>query len=259
MVTTAPPAVNIPVKRLADILKSHAGDERWAEMMTRDGRNRAMLIAAPEGTPPDPHLHPDFNEFWILLGGQTYYQIGQYEAFTAGFGDIVIAPCGFRHDIQAVGEGLAMRLVVGPPWSNHDIKGIPPSRLLPLPDEPPPNLVLTRFESMLERHGTDTAWGEEVLLDQRNRINFIHSLPGDSNNPHWHPNFDEWWVVLKGELEWEVGVKEPFRAGRGDVVFVPAGYRHEIRTVGDESAVRLAVTDPEAVHIYDGEQPAPFE
>ena len=260
MVIAAPPVVNQPVTHLSDLRVLHEGEERWGELLTKDGRNRALLITAAPDAPPDPHIHPDFNEFWIMLDGETESQIGQYEPFKAKWGDVVIAPCGFRHDIRSTGRGpWNMRLVVGPQWSNHDIKGIEPSKLYPMPDADPPNLIHTSYEKMLERHGTATNWGEEVVLDQRNRVNFIHSLPGASNNPHWHPDFDEWWVVLKGELEWHVGKKEPFRAGSGDVVFVEKGYRHEIITVSDESAVRLAVTNRAGIHIFDGEEPAPKE
>ena len=252
--------VNQPVARLADSVGRNEGKGGWSEKLILDGRNRAAIISTLPGMPGDPHLHPDFNEFWIMLDGETEYQIGQYEPFKAKWGDVVIAPCGFRHDIRSTGRGpWNMRLVVGPQWSNHDIKGIEPSKLYPMPDADPPNLIHTSYEKMLERHGTATNWGEEVVLDQRNRVNFIHSLPGASNNPHWHPDFDEWWVVLKGELEWHVGKKEPFRAGSGDVVFVEKGYRHEIITVSDESAVRLAVTNRAGIHIFDGEEPAPKE
>lgn len=260
MVIVASPIVNQEITRLADLRAANDGKEGWNHLLNKDGRNRALLISANPGAPPDPHIHSDFNEFWIMLDGETEYQIGQYEPFTAKWGDVVIAPAGYRHDIRSIGTGpWNMRLVVGPQWSNHDIKGIEPSKFIPLPHAEPANLIHTSYEWMLARHGTGTNWGEEVVLDQRNRVNFIHSIPGSSNNPHWHPDFDEWWVVLKGELEWRVGKKDPFRAGPGDVVFVEKGYRHEIVTVSDESAVRLAVTNRAGVHIYDGDDPAPKE
>jgi len=250
---------NLTVTRHAEIMGRHPAGSRWAEVPITDGRNRAVWISGPPGTPPDPHIHPDFNEFWIILDGMTRYQIGQYEPIDALWGDIMIAPAGYAHDIRPIKGVQAIRIGITHPDGNHDIKGIEPSKLYPMPDADPPNLIHTSYEKMLERHGTATNWGEEVVLDQRNRVNFIHSLPGASNNPHWHPDFDEWWVVLKGELEWHVGKKEPFRAGSGDVVFVEKGYRHEIITVSDESAVRLAVTNRAGIHIFDGEEPAPKE
>lgn len=88
------------------------------------------------------------------------------------------------------------------------------------------------------------------MLDQRNRVNIIHTLPGSTNRPHWHPDMDEWWFVAKGEVEWTVGNDAPFVAKRGDMVFVEAGRAHAIRTVGEESSIRYAVTSPDVVHYY---------
>lgn len=244
------PASNQPVAHLPDILARH-GEERWMDVLIVDGRNRAGLICSPEGTPGDPHLHPDFNEWWVILGGETTFQVGEYEPIVARFGDIVIAPAGYRHDIRPSRGQQCLRLVVGPPWSNHDLKGVPPSRTIPHPTGlKPPNLVHTPLEWMIERNGTEKDWAELVLLDQRNRANMIHQRPRGTNRAHWHPNCWEWWVVLKGELEWRVGKRSPFRATRGDIVYVEAGLAHEIVTVGDESSIRLAVTNPDIIHYF---------
>ena len=80
-----------------------------------------------------------------------------------------------------------------------------------------------------------------------------------SNNAHWHPDFNEWWTILKGELTWKVGENRPLIEVReGDIVFVPEGMRHHISTVGDETSLRLAVTNTEGVHIYtDDDEAAP--
>ncbi|MCH8102644.1 MAG: hypothetical protein IIB28_05765, partial [Chloroflexi bacterium] len=94
MATRTAPATNQHVARLSEILARHEDDDRWSEKLILDGRNRAALISSVAGTPGDPHLHPDFNEWWLGLGGQTSWQIGEYEPVIAKFGDIVIAPCG---------------------------------------------------------------------------------------------------------------------------------------------------------------------
>ncbi|MEX0762203.1 MAG: cupin domain-containing protein [Dehalococcoidia bacterium] len=242
--------INLPVTHLDDVLERHS-EPRWSEKLIRDGRNRAALICSPEGAPPDPHLHPDFNEWWVILGGEITYQVGEYEPFVARDGDIVIAPCGQRHDIRPTAGGRVLRLVVGPEHSNHDLKGVPPSRLLPFHEGlEPPNLIHTPMAWMLERHGVDKAWSEEVVLDDRNRANMIHNMPGETNRPHWHPDMDEWWVVLKGELTWKIGDREPVVARKGDLVFAGAGYLHEIKTIGNESSIRLAVTTPDVRHVF---------
>lgn len=223
-----------------------------------DGRNRAGAISSPAGGPSDPHLHADFHEWWIIMKGEVGYEIGEYEQVIGKFGDIVLAPCGYRHDIKPHKGDQCIRLVVGFEDSNHDLKGLPHPRTLPIPtDWVPPNMIHTSLDWMIERHGLDSNWAEEVLLDQRNRVNMIHTLPGSTNRPHWHPDMDEWWFVAKGEVEWKVGGDEPFVAKRGDIVFVGAGYSHAIRTVGDESSIRYAVTSPDVIHHFLDDPDAP--
>lgn len=241
---------------LPDIMAAHP-EERWSEKVAMDGRNRIAMISSPAGTPGDPHLHPDFNEWWVILNGEVEYVIGEHEPFVAKFGDIVIAPCGYRHDIRSFKGDNCIRVVVGPEHSNHDLKGVPPVREVPLDDLAPPNRIHTPLDYMIARHGTDKSWGEQVVLDQRNRANMIHQMPGSGNRPHWHPDMDEWWVVLKGEVEWRAGNDAPFRAKRGDIAFVEAGKSHAIDTVGDESSIRLAVTTPDVIHYYLDDPSAP--
>ena len=67
------------------------------------------------------------------------------------------------------------------------------------------------------------------------------------------------WTILKGELTWKIGEDRPmYNVKEGDIIFVPKGMRHHISTVGDETSLRLAVTTPEALHIYtDDDDAAP--
>ncbi|MGH2542095.1 MAG: cupin domain-containing protein, partial [Ardenticatenaceae bacterium] len=76
---------------------------------------------------------------------------------------------------------------------------------------------------------------------------------------HWHPDFDEWWTILKGELTWNLGEKRPlYEVKEGDIMFVPRGLRHLITCVGSESSLRLAITNSESLHIYtDSDEAAP--
>ena len=85
-------------------------------------------------------------------------------------------------------------------------------------------------------------WYERVLNDGRNVAGLICDAPGSTNDAHFHPDFNEWWVVLQGELEFEIGDYPVVRAARGDVVRSPVGTRHLIRTVGSEQSVRLHVS-----------------
>ena len=222
-------------------------DERgsWYEVVVMDGRNRVGLICALPGTPPDPHIHPDYNEWWINLGGTTQWQIGQYEPLLAEWGDIVIAPAGYCHDIRSRGTGIARRLHVSTPNSNHDIRGVAPTRFVPIDyDLPMPNLLHTRFSDLLNKNGRESEWSQVVVRDSRNTAEIISRLPGTVSEERT-PSRDEWWVVLAGEAV----VRTPdgdIDTMEGDIVVAEPGTTYTVATIGDTPSVLILVTDTNA-------------
>jgi mannose-6-phosphate isomerase-like protein (cupin superfamily) len=79
----------------------------------------------------------------------------------------------------------------------------------------------------------------------------LHTRVADVvNRPHWHREFDEWWVVLGGRLEWELTGGVVVQATKDDIVWVPRGTVHHIRNVGEELSLRLAVAMPPAMHYF---------
>ncbi len=217
----------------------------WYEVVVSDGRNRVGLICALPGTPPDPHIHPDYNEWWINLGGTTQWQIGQYEPLLAERGDIVIAPAGYCHDIRSKGTDLARRLHVSTPNSNHDIRGVSPTRFVPIDyDLPMPNLLHTRFADLRERNGCDATWSQVIVQDSRNTAMIISQLPGTVSEERT-PSRDEWWVMLVGGAV----VRTPdgeIDTAEGDIVLAEPGTRYTVATSGDTPSVRILVTDTNA-------------
>jgi quercetin dioxygenase-like cupin family protein len=244
--------------RISDIVARH-GEPPWSEWLFTDGRNNVSLICNAPGQENDAHVHSDFNECWIVLQGEFIWEIGDYPQIIARVGDMVICPRRLRHSIKTVGTESSLRLAISKPDSNHDNKGERSNILKPAPDQSqPPNLLLNSRAAMLERSG-EPPWSTKLLHDDRNIATLIANSPGMSNNAHWHPGFSEWWVILKGELTWEVGENRPLiEAKDGDIVFVPEGMRHHISTVGDETSLRLPFTNTEQVHIWtDDDEAAP--
>ena len=231
--------------RTKDLAAERDESGSWYEVVVMDGRNRVGLICALPGTPPDPHIHPDYNEWWINLGGTTQWQIGQYEPLLAEWGDIVIAPAGYCHDIRSKGTGLARRLHVSTPNSNHDIRGVSPTRFVPIDyDLPMPNLLHTRFADLRESNGHDAAWSQVVVRDSRNTAEIISQLPGTVSDERT-PTRDEWWVMLAGEAV----VHTPdgdLHTTEGDIVVAEPGTTYTVETTGDTLSVRILVTDTNA-------------
>ena len=112
-----------------------------------------------------------------------------------------------------------------------------------------PNVLLTRVGDLAAQLGPG-AWAKRIIADERQLVTLISSPPGTGNRPHWHRDFDEWWVVLGGRLEWELTGGTKLEAAKDDIVWVPRGTVHHIRTAWSERSLRLAVAMPPAAHYF---------
>jgi mannose-6-phosphate isomerase-like protein (cupin superfamily) len=231
----------IQFTRINELQAEQDAGGSWYEVVVMDGRNRVGLICALPGTPPDPHIHADYNEWWINVGGTTQWQIGQYEPLLAEWGDIVIAPAGYSHDIRSKGTGHARRLHVSTPNSNHDIHGVSPTRFVPIDyDLPMPNLLHTRFKDLREKNGMDAAWSEVVVQDNRNTATMIQELPGSVSDERT-PSRDEWWVMLGGTATMQTA-GATIEMVEGDIVVAEPGTAYSVKTTGDKPSIRILVT-----------------
>jgi len=113
-----------------------------------------------------------------------------------------------------------------------------------------PNMLHTRVADVVARMGPPP-WSVRLIQDERNLVTLIANGPGTGNRPHWHKDFDEWWVIMAGRLRWELTGGTAFEAGANDLVWVPRGTVHHIQNVGDDLSLRLAVAMPPAVHYYE--------
>ena len=236
----------IQLTNIGDVESSHHINSPWSEVLISDGRNRVSLISGPPGTPPDPHLHPDYNEWWINIGGITQWQVGQYEKLQAEFGDVVIAPAGYSHDIRPKGKTNALRLAVSSPNSNHDIHGVSPSRWVPIDyNLKPPNLLHTKLNSLIEDNQAKSHWSQTVVSDNRNSaeiVKFGKSTTKTNNNPI----SDEWWVIFKGNLE--LSIKEddyslPLK--EKDIVLIESGTSYSLSPLNGSETIAISVKGPE--------------
>src|SRR2546430_7580285 len=66
-----------------------------------------------------------------------------------------------------------------------------------------PNVLLAHVSEVVAQMGPPP-WSKRIIADERQLVTLIASAPGGGNRPHWHREFDEWWVVLAGRLQWEL-------------------------------------------------------
>jgi len=94
-------------------------------------------------------------------------------------------------------------------------------------------------------------WGVRVAITDHVVGTLICQAPGHPNDRHYHIR-DEWWIVLEGEIDWEIeGEPERVHARAGDFIFVPKGKFHHIHVVGDRPAIRLAISFPGEPHRHE--------
>ncbi len=116
--------------RTSDLLAS--SDQRRFTVI-EDAINTVYLIRVPPGDVSKAHWHFDFDEWWVIGGGELVFEVGEGRpSLHASPGDIVFTPRGFRHQITTVGRVESLRLPVTNPGNVHiwtdDDTGAPPPR-----------------------------------------------------------------------------------------------------------------------------------
>jgi mannose-6-phosphate isomerase-like protein (cupin superfamily) len=93
-------------------------------------------------------------------------------------------------------------------------------------------------------------WSEKLVVNDQIVGTLICQPSGHQTDRHYHL-VDEWWVVLEGEIDWEIEGADVVRACAGDVVYAPAMHYHHIRPTGTGLSIRLAITPPGEYHRHD--------
>jgi len=110
-----------------------------------------------------------------------------------------------------------------------------------------------RLDDILAGRDLDKPWSEALILSDDVQAFFILHPPGTPNDTHYHEH-DEWWVVMRGEINWHIeGEAEPIRARAGDFVLCPKFRNHHLEPVGSEPSVRIAINTRGEFHHYDRE------
>ena len=113
-----------------------------------------------------------------------------------------------------------------------------------------PNSLHMRIADVVAKAGPPP-WSVRLIADERNLVTLIANPPGTGNRPHWHKDFDEWWVIMAGHLKWELTGGTVIEAAKDEIVWVPRGTVHHIQNVGDEMSLRMAIAMPPAVHYFN--------
>ena len=110
------------------------------------------------------------------------------------------------------------------------------------------NKEIVSVPEIIKENGKSSR-SHRLVNTENNSATLISQMPGEGNRRHYHPNWNEWWYIVGGEWEWEIE-GEIKRVKKDDVVFIEKNRLHKITAVGDEPAIRLAVSREDVEHIY---------
>jgi CMP-N-acetylneuraminic acid synthetase/quercetin dioxygenase-like cupin family protein len=111
------------------------------------------------------------------------------------------------------------------------------------------NEMLTSTKQLTETQST-ASWSKRVINTAGYSATLISQKPGQGNRNHYHPDRDEWWVVMRGEIDWTISDNRVLHGKEGDIVFIPKGEPHKITVVGTEPAIRLAISVDDMEHVF---------
>ena len=126
---TQPP--NMLITRTGDLLAS-SNQRRFT--IIEDDLNTMYLIREQLGDVSNAHWHFDFDEWWVIGGGEMLFEVGQGRPkLHAQGGDIIFTQRGFRHQIATIGDGVSLRIPVTTAdnvhiWTDDDSSAPPPRK-----------------------------------------------------------------------------------------------------------------------------------
>jgi CMP-N-acetylneuraminic acid synthetase/quercetin dioxygenase-like cupin family protein len=115
------------------------------------------------------------------------------------------------------------------------------------------NQKIVNLQDILRKNSETSSWCHRVINSENNSATLIAQMPGEGNRRHYHPDWNEWWYIVKGEWDWEID-GQVYTVRKDDFVFIPKGVNHKITGAGNGQSIRLAISRDDVVHTYpDGE------
>ncbi|MGH9662683.1 MAG: cupin domain-containing protein [Bryobacteraceae bacterium] len=124
-----------------------------------------------------------------------------------------------------------------------------PKAIKPTPYTPP-HRPHTKLAEVKAKHKGQANWSQVVVDDAHMHGAYVLSQPGTKVTRQFHPDTRAWWVVIEGEIRFEIEGVEPFVATRGSMVQAPMQTLYSMQTVGDKPSLRWQVGIAHAKTLY---------
>jgi mannose-6-phosphate isomerase-like protein (cupin superfamily) len=267
-------APNKPIWRLSEIMAAHKGKKAgWVQPIVRDQDYAADYISMGPGQQTKPQFWADDPVFWYIASGQVRFHIEGQEPFVASKGFLVQVPYRNVYWMETVGDEPSVRFEVVHanrtplyPAAKGDAGPAPKAKgktYVLASYRTPPAPYTDKIRPYLD------FWGDFVkrpavrgnsafVYDANNFMNVIRGkgtpTPPDSNKGHFHIDYNEFWVIAEGTIDYKMEGMKVYTADVGDVVLAPQGRWHRASWAGTGMSTRIAINPrPEGMHNYDAD------
>ena len=114
----------------------------------------------------------------------------------------------------------------------------------------PPHKPHTRIAAVKAQHAGQANWRAVVVDDDHLHGEYIFSAPGSKTPRRFHPDTREWWIVMDGQIRFDIEGQNSFVATKGSMVQAPMQTIYSMETVGDKPSLRFEVNIAKAKTLY---------
>jgi len=266
-------APNKPIWRLSEILAAHKEQKNWTQPIVRDQDYAADYIQMAPGEKTKTQFWADDPVFWYVASGQIRFIIQGQEPFVATKGFLVQVPYRTPYSMETVGGEPSVRFEVRHANRTPLYPASGPNDAGPVPTASGKDYVLASYRTPPKPYGdakpyvdflkdyvnpaTPPKPGDHAFVkDDNNFMNIIRGhgtpTPPDSNKGHFHIDYNEFWVIAEGKIDYKMEGMKVFTGDVGDIVYAPQGRWHRASWAGDGMSTRIAINPrPEGMHNFD--------
>ena len=114
-----------------------------------------------------------------------------------------------------------------------------------------PHKPVTRYKDLKASHAGQAEWRQTIVDDDYLRSGYIQLKAGRKTPRMLHPDTRAWWVVMEGEVRFEIEKQEPFTAKKGSMVQVPFATLYTMEVLADKPAVVFETNVAGAKTLYE--------
>ncbi|MDX2180866.1 MAG: cupin domain-containing protein [Bryobacteraceae bacterium] len=120
-----------------------------------------------------------------------------------------------------------------------------------------PHKPHTKLAELKAKHAGQTDWHETIVDDDLLKSVYIQMKPGAKTPRILRPDTRSWWVVVEGQVKFEIEGTAPFVAKKNAIVQAPMQTFFSYEAVGDAPALIFETNIAKATTVYANEADVP--